>query len=109
MATEHEFTEAMLDICRQAKRIGYRPGRFQQMILDKGGLRTAQDLLVRSRASAEGFTTLWELGRLDLSMEALVLRERWAALFTDAERAEASRRLREMGFEDDGRTRVAPK
>lgn len=109
MATEKEFTEAMMDICRQAKRIGYRPGRFQQMILDKGGLRTAQDLLGSSKASADGFTTLWELGRLDLSMEALVLRERWATLFTEAERAEARRRLREMGFEDDGQTRVAPK
>lgn len=56
MATEKEFTEAMLDICRQAKRIGYRPGRFQQMILDKGGLRTAQDLLVMDEGNhAIGF------------------------------------------------------
>jgi hypothetical protein len=102
---DREFTDAMLNICREAKKLGYRPGRFQQMIGEQGGLRTAQSLPSSAKVS-EGFTTLWEMKRLDLSMEALVLKERWASLFTPEELAEARRRMREMGFEDDGTTRT---
>ncbi|MGB8212009.1 MAG: hypothetical protein WCE68_00490 [Anaerolineales bacterium] len=41
---------------------------------------------------------LWELNLLDRSMEALVIQERFRALFTEAEIAEARRRLEELGY-----------
>ena len=47
---------------------------------------------------SDGFTTLWELKRLDLSVEAYVLRSEYAPLFTEAERGIARARLRQYRY-----------
>lgn len=44
---------------------------------------------------------LWENGRLDLSVEAEVLRPQWHDLFSDEQRSVAIRRLREYHFDID--------
>jgi len=99
MATglEHEFELAMRDIYRRAEReCGYRPTYFQNMISERGGLSTAQALLVGK--PSDGFTKLYMLGRLDLSVEVVALDPKWRSLFTDAELAEARRRLKGTEF-----------
>jgi hypothetical protein len=70
-----------------------------------GGVSAARQLL-RSPGHPEGLTKLWELGRLDLSMEALVLREPWIVLFNDDERRIARKRLHELGY---GVTKITTK
>src|SRR5262245_22884650 len=98
---ERAFDAAMVAIYTTAKRdLGYNATRFLQMITDEGGLVAARRLLHASAVS-DGFTTLWEHARLDLSVEAHVLRPEYAGLFTDAERRIARRRLKDYGFEDD--------
>src|SRR5262245_30777731 len=98
---ERAFDAAMVAIYTTAKRdLGYNATRFLQMITDEGGLIAARKLLHASVAS-EGFTTLWEHRRLDLSVEAHVLRPEFAELFTDDERRIARKRLRDYGFEGD--------
>ena len=94
---ERWFHAPMLNIGRETKKFGYNPVRFDQMVHDTGGLRTAQRLL-RDQTIPAGLIRLWEEGRLDLSMEALVLKEPWCVLFTDAELKEARRRLRELDY-----------
>ena len=92
-----QFTEAMRQIYRQAAtELDYRPIRFLQMVEELGGVATAKELL--AAPVQEGFTTLWEHGRLDLSMEALVLQPQWSSLFTESELAEARRRLSDAGY-----------
>lgn len=68
----------------------YKPSRFLSMINQQGGVETARQLAGAPNPS-EGFTVLWELGRLDLSVEALVTRDEFRGLFTDdvIERAES--------------------
>jgi hypothetical protein len=44
-----------------------------QAAVEQSGVETARSLLWKDGAS-DGFTTLWELKRLDLSVEAFVLR-----------------------------------
>lgn len=96
-----EFHEAMLEICRRAKaECRYPAGRFRQMIAEQGGLATARALLEKPVVS-EGFTILWEKGRLDISMEAIVLQKRWRPLFTPAELDAARTRLTSVGFVPD--------
>ena len=68
---EHRFGEAMLAIYREAREIGYTPTRFLSMLHEKGAVRTARQLINASQPS-DGYTRLWELGRLDLSVEAAV-------------------------------------
>lgn len=47
----------------------------------------------------DGFTTLWEHGRLDLSVEAYVLKPEYAELFTEDEKNMCRDRLLQFGYE----------
>ncbi|WP_221891484.1 hypothetical protein [Microbispora sp. KK1-11] len=54
--------------------------------------------LLRHAAGADGFAALWERGRLDLTVEALVVQPRFAELFTPAETEVAWHRLEQFGW-----------
>ena len=94
---ETGFHEQMLRIYREATTIGYRPTYFLQMVSERGGLGAARQLLHTPEPSS-GFTRLWELGRLDLSVEAVVLRLPWYELFTHEELTIARQRLAEYEY-----------
>ena len=97
-ALETDFHEAMLDVYRRAKsEAGYPANRFLGMVSEHGGLYTAHYLLNQPTVS-DGYAALWELHRLDLTVEAVVLQPKWRELFTPAERNIAITRLREYGF-----------
>jgi hypothetical protein len=99
---EQAFHRAMIDVYRCAKaEISYTATRFFQMVDESGGLGAAKSLLAAPGVS-DGFTVLWERGRLDLTVEAHVLRPEFRSLFTEEELATARRRLREYGFEAGG-------
>src|ERR1019366_5437000 len=95
---ELRFHDEMLEIYRRAKvECHYNATRFLQMVSETGGLAAARSLLAASGLS-DGVTALWQCGRLDLTMEALVLRSPWKDLFTDAELAIAQKRLDDLGY-----------
>lgn len=57
----------------EAKReLNYTTARFMQLILEKGGLGAVKQLITKG-CGTSGFTTLYEMGRIDLSVEAHVL------------------------------------
>ena len=89
---EPPFHQEMLRIYDEASTFGYRPTYFRRMVNEHGGVQAARILLGKD-APSYGFEKLWEEGRLDLSVEVLVLREPWRALFTLDELREAYRRL----------------
>ncbi|MCP2298541.1 hypothetical protein APR11_004986 [Nocardia amikacinitolerans] len=93
-----EFTRTVNEaIARAVSETGYRPGQFRRMVAEMGAVATARKLLATKQLS-EGFSTLWEFERLDLTVEAAVLDERFAELFTDQERETARFRLQQFGF-----------
>jgi hypothetical protein len=95
---EGAFQEAMIEIYEKAKtECRYNANRFLQMVLERGGLQTARYLLHASGLS-DGFTALWECGRLDLTVEAYVLKPEWRELFTEDERKIATKRLTDLGY-----------
>jgi hypothetical protein len=95
---ERDFHQQMLGIYRSAaSELGYRATRFLEIVNNRSGVQAAKELLHRS-SHPEGLTKLWEYQRLDLSMEALVLRSPWSHLFTKEELSFAFRRLRELGY-----------
>lgn len=97
-ALEAEFHGAMLDIYRRAKsEADYNATRFIGMVSDRGGLETARYLLHATTVS-DGYTALWERGRLDLTVEAVILASKWKPLFSKTEREIAIKRLREYEF-----------
>ncbi len=88
----------MVEVYRRAKQeAGYHATYFLQMVSERGGLATARHLLQTSSVS-DGFTTLWERHRLDLTVEAVVLRQQFAPLFTEQELRTARSRLEEYGY-----------
>jgi hypothetical protein len=101
---EERFNEEMIGIYKRAKKeCDYIPTRFLQMVIDQGGRKAAKELLLTPGFSY-GFEKLWELGRLDLSMEALVLREPWRQLFSEQELRIARTRLDALGYSPEGLT-----
>ena len=92
------FHQKMVEVYERAKtECHYNPIRFHQMVQQIGGLATAKKLLA-SNHYPEGLTRLWELKRLDISMEATVLQEPWSGLFTSEELAVAKKRLKELSY-----------
>ncbi len=96
---EDQFHQDMVGIYETAKKqLHYTASYFIQMVVDLGGVKTAQKLLAAPEPSS-GFTVLWEHQRLDLSVEALVLRAEYSSLFTKDERETARFRLAEYGYQ----------
>ena len=96
-----QFHQAMLDVYKNAKQLcGYNATRFYQMVHKHGGLETARRLLSRETSST-GLNKLRECGRLDISMEAQVLKPKFTPLFSDAERDVARDRLTQHGYKWD--------
>jgi len=92
---ESDFHAAMLNTYDIAKANGYRPTYFLQMVQQYGGVAAAKRLLAKHEIRA-GLMTLREHNLFDASMEALVIQERFASLFTPEEIAEARWRLDEL-------------
>lgn len=90
----------MFDVYRRAKsEARYNATVFLQMLSDSGGLRTAKTLINAAKPS-DGYTALYMKGRLDLTVEALVVEDqRWHALFTEEELRRAEARLREYRYQ----------
>lgn len=66
-------------------------------VADADAMTAARRCLAGRRLS-DGFNALAEKGRLDLSLEALVVDKRFTGLFTDDEANEALMRLLEAGY-----------
>lgn len=95
---ENKFNEDMKNIYFTAKRdIGYTATRFMQLVSQKGGLQAAKQLIAKE-GGTYGFEVLWENKRLDLSVEALVLKPEYEALFSDEERFICKDRLEQFGY-----------
>lgn len=94
-----DFDKAMIQVYVRAKKEAkYNATFFLQMVQDRGGVQTAKDLLQTREDVQSGLVKLWELGRLDLSVEYLVLQPEWKSLFTDEELRVARQRLKVHGF-----------
>lgn len=100
MDLAQEFEHDMREGVRKCREFGYVPTLWIRMMSEHGAVGAAKHLLHGTRAS-DGFTRLWEEGRLDLSVEFVVLWPKYADLFTGAERAEARRRLEMYEFDVD--------
>jgi hypothetical protein len=92
--------QQLLEGCHTLKRLGYWPAYFFRELNEVGGLEATRALL-RKRDTSDGFATLWELGRLDLTVEAILLLPWYRHLFTPEEQSIARWRLEENGFDVD--------
>lgn len=94
-----EFDQEMLRIYQRAhSEVKYTAARFLHMLHEHGGLETAR-ILLHSANVSEGYTALWERGRLDLTVEAVIHdNPKWYPLFTKEELAICTTRLKEYRY-----------
>lgn len=98
MSLEAEFTQALEGTIEAAKKRGYIPTYFMQMLAEHGAVQTAKRLLAKSEIQT-GLMELWRLNLLNESMEAIIWdNPRFQVYFTAEELAEAQRRLIELGY-----------
>ena len=100
---ERQFDEAMMDIYRRAKReVGYNASEFHNILDRNRGLITAKRLINAKEVSI-GYTNLHLLGRLDLTVEAVVYQnEKWHQLFETEELERSKKRLEDVGYKFRG-------
>jgi|GEM_PF-914069 len=93
---ENQFHRAMIGVYERALReCGYNATRFIQMVQNDKGVEAAKRLL-QAPGFQYGFTELWQCGRLDITMEALVIQPQYAELFTEEEIQIAKTRLKDV-------------
>ncbi|MGI8774893.1 MAG: hypothetical protein ACR2KQ_07765 [Actinomycetota bacterium] len=101
-ADEASLDDAMLRIYQHlGKEHGYYATYFLLMLRENGGIRTAQRLLNPMKGWSEGFLKIVELGQLEWTVEALILRPEFRSLFEERWLSEARRRLKSVGFDVD--------
>ena len=94
---EREFQRAV-SIC--IDQYGYRPSYFLQMLGNYGPIDTAIRLVTAPKFH-EGLTRLWELRRLDITVEAIILRNPYNQLFTKEVLEKARERLEQLGYKEE--------
>jgi hypothetical protein len=98
---ERQFEYQVMAVYENGKRVlGYNATRFLQKIRADGGLAAAKSWLrpKKNDKPTKGFLMLVDCGRLDLSLEALVLNDPWNTLFNEDELAMARKRLAKYGY-----------
>ena len=90
---EEKFIAAWLANCEKARSIGVR----MRPIAAETAMKNAHYALSGNRIS-DGFNILADKGRLDLSLEALVIDKRFTSLFSDEEANNALMRLLDAGY-----------
>jgi 5-methylcytosine-specific restriction protein A len=77
--------------------VKYKPSALIKMIERHGAVDACKRLISSSQPS-DGFTKLYEAGRLDLSVEAIALEPEWAGQFGETERQRCRKRLEQVGY-----------
>ena len=93
------FTD-MIRIYRETDiQCNYKAAGFFQMIQNDGAIITAKEIVNKTELT-EGFMKLAECNRLDLSVEALIIQEKYKELFTPKERKICISRLKKHGYKE---------
>jgi hypothetical protein len=92
-----EFTALLREAVSEAEKLKYRPTTFKRMLDEYGGFETVNRVLSSGKPS-DGFTKLWELGRLNLTCEAIIVETKWGRYFDANVLAKAEKLLSEMRY-----------
>ncbi|MDR0853996.1 MAG: hypothetical protein LBN34_06475 [Clostridiales Family XIII bacterium] len=97
-ALKATFVADLIDGVKTCKKLGYNPSYFLRMVDEMGGFEAAKTLINVDNPST-GFTKLWEMKRLDLSVEYCVLKSEYSALFSTEELKKCNDRLDAYNFD----------
>ena len=94
---EEQFEQVLIEDCNTCTRtLKYNPTRTRELIGRLGGVGAVKNLMARypdPNGYSDGFEKLCLAGRLDLSLEAKMLKSEFQSLFTPEELELARKRL----------------
>ena len=102
MTLETELTDELIEegYRKAGEEVGYWGKRFLQSVRRNGGVATVKRMLKpRTAGQRAGLDALLDAGRPDLTVEAIILQEKYKTLFTIDKLKTASERLGEYGKE----------
>jgi hypothetical protein len=77
------YTELIANT-KECQKLGYNPTAFLEMLRKYGTLGTAKRLINAPQVS-EGYSKLYLMGRLDLTLEAVMLKPEYSSFLTKDE------------------------
>jgi len=92
-----EFTKLLRSAIGEAEKLKYRPNAFKKMLNAYGGFDTVNRILASGKPS-DGFERLWELGRLELTCEAVIVETKWRRYFDASLVASAEKLLQGVNY-----------
>jgi len=94
---KRELDSALHKAYLTAKSLGYNASEFFHMLNSMRGVMTAKTLI--NKARSPGYHRLWDMKRLDLTVEAVVVdNKQFHELFDETEIVKARDRLKENGY-----------
>lgn len=93
MKLRDSFEATVLGAVKECYEIGYAPTRFEAMIQELHPVEVAKKFVV-SGEFQYGFKELLKLGRSELTIESIMLKKEYKALFNEQELAAADWRLK---------------
>ena len=78
-----EFSDRLREAIVLCRELGYSPSRFEQMLNSSPSAASLAKKLVVSSELQDGLKRIAKLGRLELSMESIMLEEKFKPLFPD--------------------------
>lgn len=95
---KNKFNLEVLQAVEESKKIGYTPIRFIQMLQQSGNnaLEVVPRLVLKE--STTGLEKLWEKCRLDLSIEAIIVKSEYRDLFSDEIVNICKKKLQKYGY-----------
>ena len=97
---KNKFTQDILDSIEESKKLGYTPTRFIQMLQAENNDGYALALKIVNKNFQYGLEKLWEIKRVDLTMEARIIKPEYKDLFSEEIRKLCERKLKQYGYKN---------
>lgn len=98
MYLKNKFNEDVLNSIEESKKLGYVPTRFIQMLQRENNSGYDLALKIVNKDSISGLERLWEMGRLDLTMEARIIKPEYNELFSAEIIETCKKKLEKFGY-----------
>ena len=95
---KRELRERYISTYNECKKFKYFPRIFLDMIVSNDDIVDVTRRLIHKEGGTSGFATLFENGRLDLSVENIILESRYRELFNREDLQAAYKQLKLHGY-----------
>lgn len=95
---KRELRDRYIETYNACKKFKYTPRAFLDMVVSDEDIVEVTRRLIHKDGGTSGFTTLFENGRMDLSVEKIILEPRYRVLFDKEDLVAAYARLKEYHY-----------